>query len=311
MNLLTIASRSNLGSVISASLDGARSQLDEAINFLNLVESSLDLSGEQQSYVLSSSLMGALGFFEAALSDVAKKYLVAYPGRLAEKTTSLEELSRTGSIVGIVEEKAEQHINKLAYKMFTEYSEAIVALFTQKESILEDTVNVVTEIKATRDVYAHGGGYVNSTYLKKVERKARSTSVGQKLPLTYDYVRDSIDQLKTYIDEFKTLIPEKVLSHGRTATLREMWESTIMGERMPFEEAWTVEDENMVRPQDKNQESFSWSHSEVMLLDFFLGVYRPDYHRRENNLETTLARWLSQSNEHKIMRSWVETPFRF
>lgn len=311
MNLLTIASRANLGYSINRSLERARDQLREASDFIDLVGGTIKLTKQQENYHLATSLMGALGYVEAAMTDILIKYITCYPGHLEAKNVGLGELSRAGSIIDLIEEKAGKFVSDLAYKRFHQYSEEALRILAKGISISSGLIDSVAEIKATRDIYAHAGGIVNAVYLSKSGNKARERKVGTKLDLSRRYIDDSFAHLKDYLDELESAIPSSVKAFGRTATFRQMWEATTLERCLHFEDAWIIEDEDMVRPNNGAQTSYAWSHSEEMLLDFFVRIYNPEYPRTRHDLVMTLQRYPAQSNEHKVVQSWVECPFWF
>jgi hypothetical protein len=310
MNLLTVARRASLGKRISDQFTLARARFVSGSNCSQVVVGAGILNPAENEFFESMYITGLVSTVEATVADLATEFLKCYPGHLAEKSISLDTLDKAGSIGTAIAVLAEKNANEWSYRRFSEFVGWALGLFDSQARLPDDLIANVTEIKATRDVYVHANGVVNNIYLTKAANFARSSLIGGRLGLGHAYVTHAEQTLGGLLDAFETAIPDKFKQMGRVSAFTEMWNATCLCRLNAFEECWQVEARDMIRPLPKVLE-WHWSHSEKMLVDFFLGMYAQDHDAREYDMMAALRRWEPASNEAKVMASWSNAPFWF
>jgi hypothetical protein len=308
MDLLTVARRANLGSNVRAYFKIAKDRLAAGVSYSKTVTTSTLKSTESEFYE-STYIIGLVTVAEALVTDLATEYLACYPGHLKEKTFSLDLVDEYGSVATAIKSLAEKTVNDWSYGKFSDLVKKTITLFNTKASLDPALMDEISEIKATRDLYVHANGIANKTYLYKSGALARAR-VGHKLELGRPYLEKVERALHRFVDALERLVPDKIKSMGRATAFRAMWDATQLAKMVPFDEGWTVESEDMVRPNEDGL-ARGWSHSEKMLLDFFLGVYSEDYEARKYDVMSALRRFSPASNEGKVISSWASSPFWF
>ena len=166
-------------------------------------------------------------------------------------------------------------------------------------------------IKATRDVYTHSNGTSNKTYQRKASSFARE-ELGRKLPLHDDYLLNARDKIEELINSYHSNGPSKFLSYNRVRAFEEMWTVTCLGKLVPFNDAWEITDNDMVRPKEI---SWAWSGGEQALYDFFRQIYNSFHtskHGPDHNFLAYASRiWPADTPEGQVLRSWIDAQFHF
>lgn len=310
MQLLTISRRADFGYSLRKRFERARARLEVSQSYAGHVTASCNLDKQLLHFHESIYLAGLVSIFEALTTDIGFDYLVRYPGHLTEKKVDLDKISKSGSVGMVVQSLAEQAINGWAYQRFPETVESVIKLFDKSATISIDLLEDLSEIKATRDLFVHNDGKVNQIYLAKTSAKARCTTIGKNIKLGSVYLRSAEQNIATYINELEAIIPSKYFRAGKVSALEEMWNATCLAKHVSFADGWTIGSDDFVRPNDEGLD-WGWSHSEKMLLDFFLSIYSNDYPTKTYDLMEAVRRWPASTNEGKVMLSWFDSPFWF
>lgn len=310
MHLLTIARQANLGDSLKARIEQAKNHLEIGCGYRRSIDDSVNLNVEQNRFHQSTYLIGLFSLVEALVYDLGLQYLICFPGHLSSKNITIDLLGKTGSVGKTVEELANRELNGKNYARFDVFVQYVVSLLNKKANLDFELLSDVCEIKATRDVYVHAGGRVNSIYLLKSRDRARCNQIGNDLPLGSEYMVKIEALLQDFIVELENVIPKRLLTCGRATTFKAMWEATCLAKLVPFDDGWAMEGEDMVRPKEKVME-WLWSDSEKALLNFFISIYNENYPGRDNDMMTAVRRWSPDTDEGKVMMSWFDSPFWF
>lgn len=310
MQLLTISRRADFGSSLKKRFERAHSRLQISQSYASQISASCCLDKQLLVFHESIYLAGLVSIFEALTTDIGFDFLVRYPGHLTEKKIDLDKIAKSGSVGMVVQSLAEQTINGLAYKRFPETVEAVINLYDKNALISTDLLEDLSEIKATRDLFIHNDGRVNHVYLAKTSDKARCATIGENIGLGSDYIRSVEENISKYIKELEAIVGSEHFSTGKVSTLKEMWNATCLSRHVAFEDGWTIVSVDFARPNDEGL-SWGWSHSEKMLLDFFLSIYSSEYPTKKYDLMEAIRRWPASTNEGKVMLSWFDSPFWF
>lgn len=104
---------------------------------------------------------------ETILIDFLKLILINYPGKISDRTISIEKLLNH-SKEEVIEEVINDYLNKLMYEAPKEYFNKVFYIFSIKP-IDDEVIQKFIEIKARRDIGIHNNWLTNSVYLKKSE----------------------------------------------------------------------------------------------------------------------------------------------
>lgn len=310
MNILTLARRANFGESIRTLLDNARKKLHTGAAYSKAVKASVSMDEAQLEFHDFTYLTGIVSLAEGVVTDLTMEFMLQHPGHLKSKAVSLDLISEAGSIGATIELLAEKSVNELSYGKFSDYMDYVVTLYNKGSKLDAELLADMTEIKATRDLFVHASGKVNKIYISKAGAKARNESIGSMLKLGDAYTKHAEDTIRKFLDQLDSIIPEKIKRTGKATALRSMWDATMLAKRVPFDDGWIVENEDMVRPNDDGLGRY-WSGSEQMLVDFFLGIYSESYPGRRYDLMSALHKWPPTTNEGKVIMSWFDSPFWF
>lgn len=310
MNLISVARRANLGHSTKKGYDQALSKLKVAKEYNVNVSTLLEDSGEHLEFHKANYLIGILSILEAYISDTLFEYLVCYPGHTNEKNISFDTVAKAGSIGELSKASALKKLNELNYKKFSDFHDVFSTTLSLTSKFNEDILNLISEIKATRDIYVHANGICNEIYISKSGRLSRS-EVGKKLPITAEYIKHSEEKIEEYIKLVYSGVPEKIKGYGRVKAFKEMWFAGGLSSLRPFDDFWESNvDQDMVRPKQELFD-FAWSGSEKAAVDFFLGIYSRDHPERKTDLMYALMKWPPSTNMGRVIISWAEYPFWF
>jgi len=310
MNLLTLARRADFGRSLSSRLGDARARLTAGVSFRELVGRSVVLDRTQNEFHESIYLTGIVSIAEALVTDLGNEFLVRYPGHIKTKDIPLDLLITLGSVGAVVESFAARTINEWAYGRFPELVNKVATLYDKNSSLDPDLLDDMSEIKATRDLFVHGAGVVNKIYLEKAGQKARAGRLGEKIGLGIAYLKHAEATISRLASDLEMTIPLKFKSMGKAAAFQSMWEATKLATFVPYDIGWVTEGADMIRPNNEGLE-WTWSSSEKMLLDFFLGIYSEEYPSRKYDVLSALRRWPPTTDEGKVIMSWFDSPFWF
>lgn len=307
LDLLTIARRGSLGTRISNKFQITIKRLNDFEVLLNKISSSTDFSELEKEQHRVFTIIGVVSVFENYVNDVLFDVLVSFPKKFGNKKFEIDELREERSLLALFEKKANQTILDLAYGRFEKYFERFSSIIGIKDKIDSDKLNLITEIKTTRDVYIHNDGKANSLYFQKVGVCARVNNENDILPIDLQYVNASISLIIEVLTEIFNKIPLEYRNSSQRRVFKTMWELTCLNKRVPFETAWEVIDEENF--YIKNLETnYGFSHSETLIYNMFKDIYSGTHTTDFGDL---MKRWSPDSNESQIAFSWLNSPFWF
>lgn len=151
------------------------------------------------------SIVFAISLTEDYINEVVVNVLKAHPKKLLlsakgnsqtggqGKTVTLESLIDANSVDEILQEQARMRARDALYAAPASYLKYLndVLGFEISEELFEK----FSEVKATRDLYVHGDGTINSIYLAKAGALARGAE-GDLAPLGNTYFEEAIGTMK-------------------------------------------------------------------------------------------------------------------
>ncbi len=140
---------------------------------------------------------------EAMLSDIVRKIVLAYPGKLgSKKQVGLASVLKANSLEELRYQATNSLINELSYKSPRDFA-VEVKKFTSVNLLECPAYHIYMEMKATRDGLIHNRGIANEIYESKAGSHAR-VKAGTELPINQIYfleVYESCLQLLEWLEE--------------------------------------------------------------------------------------------------------------
>lgn len=305
--MFTYGRQASLGKFLIDKKDSTITDLKNGQSYYQSAQS-VNLNNEQRQFHKIAYLGASYSFFESYLLDISEELLKCFPEK--SKNTEIkfhDALKGTGLLIS---DMADQQANQLGYKSFIDTVDVVAKYFHCKFD--DSSLEIVQEFKATRDIYLHNSGRWNVIYQRKAGPKARvEPSNCQPLPLDNQYIEDGVSALIDFIEAFHRKGPRQMERYNRTLAFTSMWKASALEQLIPFEMAWQVESNDMIRPKDILY-THGWSGSEKYLVDFFLIVFGGKNHKSvQSDIHEALRRWPPETNSGQIVLSWLEHPFTF
>jgi hypothetical protein len=140
-------------------------------------------------YLISATFQDFVSLFEDFFFKLLRCWLVAYPASLSRKQVDMGTVLDAPDKKAIILAVADHELNELKYRRLADwfaYLERLVNLGCPTA----DEIEILAEIKASRDVLVHNNGIVNATYVSKAGSRARHTD-GERLTMIEQYHRES------------------------------------------------------------------------------------------------------------------------
>jgi len=212
----------------------AEEKLQEIQTKINNVHDELIIQGL---FILSVS------FFENLLSDALSYFLQKFPEKIPKENYKITKnlAIETAYIKNILNNIVEQEISSLTYKPIKEILNEFVEYLALKISFDDDQVNVLNEIKETRNLLLHNNLLVNAIYLLKAGNLAREKTENKKLKLDSNYVKNALVVMNIFLDDIKKSIVEKYAQYTYIKAAEELWYFMFHSDVMKFEDYWHID----------------------------------------------------------------------
>ena len=309
LDLLTIANRASLGRKIVSSIDNTKNRIEKIKAIVDKIGDNECFNKEEVTQELEFSIIGLISILEQHLNNLLYHIYVSFPSKIGGKKFEISDLGDKGSLLELFYDKATQRILDLAYGRFERFIDSFLVAYDINTKIDVNVVEEINEIKCTRDCLIHSNGKANALYFTKTGTKARARLKDEKLKIDIEYFNASVDKILSLIKQIETLIPNKYKESTRAYVFKQMWDATCLSRRITFERAWKIENPDMVRPIDiENNFGFSTSEMEVYNLFRYLYAGSSEY---KVDFALFFERWDPSSNEYQIAVSWLNNQFYF
>ena len=123
---------------------------------------------------------------ETLFNSILKNILLKFPEKIPDKRKVDVKLAlNSDSLMSLKIAIVDSILNEISYKSPMKYAEEFKT-YASVDLIGNSIYHQYIEIKATRDIYIHSGGFANGIYLAKAGPLARVNN-GESLPLTTNY----------------------------------------------------------------------------------------------------------------------------
>lgn len=155
------------------------------------------------SFLPPAILMGAVAFFDAALSDIIKAYLVLNPQRYqnSEKTYAASQLIKIGSLDNLIGVMASEEVDSLMRGSHSDQVKFIDKNFSLTIKNDFKKWGQFIEIFERRNIITHANGIVNDIYISNCKSVGleKMPKIGDQVRLTKAYLIYSINILHEMI----------------------------------------------------------------------------------------------------------------
>lgn len=148
-------------------------------------------------YLISSTFQHFVSLFEDFFFGLLRRWLAAYPGSLSNKQLEMSAVLKAPDKTAIVLSVVDKELNERKYKRVADWFSYLEQLANLGCPTTEE-IEILAEIKASRDILVHGNGMANAIYVEKAGRRARCQD-GQKLEIPEQYHRESWETIKKVV----------------------------------------------------------------------------------------------------------------
>ena len=248
------------------------------------------------SIILEGLFVLGVASFENSINDTLRILLTNIPDKLDIKS---EHISKQHLIDGDpLRQAIETKVQSISYKSLPE----ILKYFTKTTGIdenivTEDQLNELTEIKATRNLLLHNNLKENSFYRDTAGPNRRQPQAGgRRLVIDQDYLFESLVNMRTILQNFKTQILDKYSDYTRIRAMRKLFEYIFRTPIMNFDHEFEVDTERDVIGNMKSETSGrgGLSSSERLFFDMWIA------HSHGNGFDFNRGHFYSIANKEKL-----------
>ena len=142
-------------------------------------------------YQLSeSTFQQIVTIFEAFFFDLFKIWLQIYPLSLSGSKIDAKIIIEKPDKESIVEYLIDKELNEIKYKRISEWFDQLDKRVPIKYTFVENEINKLAEIRASRDTLVHAQGIVGTAYTTKSDKLARYL-VGERVEISEIYLTET------------------------------------------------------------------------------------------------------------------------
>jgi len=197
-----------------------------------------------RSQVIQRSLFTyAMASFEIMLTDLISIHLEIFPEKIENKEFKIlkEDLINSTTTLTIIEKEIEKYVQDLSYKNVMDYLKIACSILSIVE-FDEKTINEIQERKATRNLLIHNNLKYNNAYHERSGKLRRDKAYNGYLPLTKQYIEDTINLLEQINSEILTLLSAKYEDYTKYNALKNLWKYIFNSPILKFEDYWEDSD---------------------------------------------------------------------
>lgn len=218
----------------------------------------------------------AVAQIEILISDILHVQLSSFPDKLQIKECKVPKEDMLNSNEDIVDTIVSKQIQSLAYKSLREYMDSMYKYISIKPT-LEDEIDTLQEIKATRNLLLHNNLKINSAYKENAGPKERSERYNKILPLDKEYILESIECIQRIIGDIKRKYKHKYRKYTRIYVLQELWKYVFRSPILKFEDVWIINNDSLVFKQTERafraRLKNSYSSTECLFLHLWISHF--------------------------------------
>lgn len=248
------------------------------------------------SIILEGLFALGVSSFENAISDTLRILLTNIPDKLDLKS---EPISKEQLIDGNpLKQAIENKVNAVSYKNLTD----ILTYFTKvtginENIVIEDELNSLIEIKATRNLLMHNNLIENSFYFETAGSNRRQPQgMDRRLLINQDYLFESLVTMRTILEKFIAELSRKYSGYTRINAIKKLFSYIFQTPIMVFENEFEVDVQRDVISNLKLETSRKngLSSSERLYYDIWVA------HSHGNGFEFNNGKFFNIGNRQKL-----------
>jgi hypothetical protein len=160
----------------------------------------------EQVFLPTLTFQQAFANFKSYIFDVFRVILSHYPAFLpSDKKITVRDIRAAEDYPTLIAAISEDEVSRVGRESINGWFEYLNKLVKIDYPTKKD-IQRLGEIKATRNILVHNGGRVNQQYIVQSGSFCRSTEIGSFIPMTLQYVDDSV----IFITELTSTIDAKL-----------------------------------------------------------------------------------------------------
>lgn len=307
---ITIVKKIKMSTSLTKLINNQRTSIQESKEYLTMMKPNIPDSYINFHY--SRYLLGLTSIIDESIRGILEQIYLCFPQKIKNLKVTVDELLATASVLGSIDIAVQAHINSLLYKGFKELNESFCSEALTEEINL-NLVEKIIEMKATRDLIAHGEKKYNKIYYAKTNGIV-SKSENKDVYISYEYVENATICIEEYLEEIIIKLKPSYMKWNEARAIEEMWNKSIMADILDFNKAWSVRkrfgDKLSADPTTIFREEYKkWSSSEKLVADLFLTIHGGKI--RELDASSYMMKWPDCTYEGSLLLSWLQNPFHF
>ena len=152
-----------------------------------------------------------LAAFEAGLFELLQLWLVRDPARVADKQLRLSTLYLASDLDQAKEIAVAAALDDLKYKRLDEWFKFFAETIRYGDVVDGDSLRLLAEMKARRDVLEHNAGVANDLYVNKVARAGATPryAAGERVVITDDDFQETTGLIRKVLGVLATLAADR------------------------------------------------------------------------------------------------------
>jgi hypothetical protein len=244
---------------------------------LPVIEDSIKEIESRSSTIVDKSIFSYVAsLFEIIQNEILTTYFKSFPEKIKKKEFKVAKDSLFGDITRLREDEIERFIIALSYQNLSDFMRDFFDCLSIP-SLDQEQIDLLIEIKETRNLLLHNNLKINNVYLFKAGSKTRKPNYGDSLPLDRQYILDSIDTIKGAIIYIENNLEDKYAKYDKAYALKSIWNHIFNSPVLNFDDYWDYDGtfftfKKTVR-QVKNLIRYSFSGTETTLLFIWLNHF--------------------------------------
>lgn len=251
--------------------------IDIAVNSLTKVIKELNEENVKTESTKGLFVLGVSNF-EIMLSDLLKKMLSFFPNKLSLFKSENETRKEKGELKissdlfingEFLNSLITREVDRISYGNINKLIKTFFNILSIKNTIKENDVATLIEIKERRNLLLHNNLYVNSQYLNKTIRYKRPVKFGKQLTVDKLYSINSLNLILNIINSIKFQLIEKYGKYTLLKMLKGLWEYTFKS-HIKMEDHFTTNIEKDIYDGPFKESNYRLASSEI----FFLQIWK-------------------------------------
>ena len=247
--------------------------------------------------ILEGLFVLGVATFEHSLNDVLRILLTYIPGKLDLK---YEQISKKELIDGNpLKHAIENKLNSIGYKNLPDILKYFLEITDlPANTISDEEINCLLEIKASRNLLIHNNLIINSNYKESAGPNIRKANIDNRLEIDQNYLFESLVTIRDVLEKIKAYLNTKYEKYTKIKATKALFEYIFTTPIMKFENEFIInqdKDEIIAFNKDK-----SWIKSLSSSERFFYDIWLAHFTSKSFNFPRKAIFYLDNKNRRKL-----------